>query len=343
MFDRPSLRDEQIVAALRDRYGLATTSLEFLALGHDASAWTFRAGTEGGQAVFVKIRRRVDAARLRLARWLLDHGLEAVVAPIATIDGALSVALGDLHLVAYPFVDGTIAAERGLDDGQWIEYGRTVGKLHATHLTDDLESTLPRETFVPAWTASFERVGKAADGYRGGDPARRELVAFWRSHRAVIQRLAARAQTLGGSLRNRLDAPGPAIEFVPCHADIHTHNLLVEPAGSLRVIDWDEALLAPRERDLMFVMGSPIGLAPGKRELALFESAYGQLAVDPVILAFYHADWALQDIAGYGEQVMLDSIGVESRAYALRIFLSSFGPGGQVEVAERLLRAINRG
>jgi hypothetical protein len=28
--------------------------------------------------------------------------------------------------------------------------------------------------------------------------------------------------------------------------------------------------MAPPERDLMFVLGSPIGLAPGEREAALF-------------------------------------------------------------------------
>jgi spectinomycin phosphotransferase len=119
---------------------------------------------------------------------------------------------------------------------------------------------------------------------------------------------------------------------------VHTHNVLVEPTGAIRVIDWDEALMAPRERDLMFVVGSPIGLAPGERELALFEAGYGPLGIDPERLAYYHLDWAVQDAAGYAEQTLLDDIGPESRAYALKVFLSIFDPDGEAEVAWRFDR-----
>lgn len=332
MFDRPSITDDQILDVLRDRYAIRPTGLTFLALGHDAHAWTFRASTDRGD-VFVKIRRRVDDARLRLVRFLDEDGLDAVVAPIATLDGDVSVAIEDLHLVAYPFVEGRLAAEVGLDDDQWIQYGRIVGALHATRLPPELAAPLPRETFRQAWAAQYGRVRDGVEAYRGDDPARAELVAFWRGRREEIEGLAERAQTLGRSLATRSASAMRAHGFGPCHGDIHTHNLLVEPAGSLRIIDWDEALLAPRERDLMFVMGSPIGLAPGTRELALFASGYGPLAVDVERLAYYHVDWAVQDIAGYAEQALLDEIGPESRTYALERFLSIFEPGGETEVA----------
>jgi Ser/Thr protein kinase RdoA (MazF antagonist) len=42
---------------------------------------------------------------------------------------------------------------------------------------------------------------------------------------------------------------------VLCHADLHTWNVLVDSVGDLWIADWDEAVLAPRERDLMFVVG----------------------------------------------------------------------------------------
>jgi spectinomycin phosphotransferase len=345
MFDRPPITDDQILAALRDRYDIRPTGLAFLALGHDAQAWTFRASTDGGDKRFVKIRRRVDDARLRLVRFLADDGLDAVVAPIATSDGHLSVAIGDLRLITYPFVEGRLAAEAGLDDGQWIEYGRIVGALHAARLPPELASTLPREPFRPNWTAQFERVRAGVGAYRGNDPVRRQLVEFWQARRDEIEGLAKRAFVLGRALaaghataNARAEAePGsaPPVGFVACHGDVHTHNLLVEPSGTVRVIDWDEALLAPRERDLMFVTGSPIGLAPGKRELALFEAGYGPLEVDPERLAYYHVDWAVQDIAGYGEQALLDDIGAESRRYAFERFLSIFEPAGEAEVARR--------
>jgi spectinomycin phosphotransferase len=228
-----------------------------------------------------------------------------------------------------------------MSDAQWIEYGRIVAELHGSRLSPELAEALPKEAFVPAWTEAFRQVDERIAAFVGDDPVRLDLAAFWREHHDQISRIAARAEVLGGLLRETLDRAGGAVPgFVPCHGDIHTHNLLVEPDGRLRVIDWDEALLAPRERDLMFVMGSPIGLAPGKRELALFEAGYGPLEVDPVRLAYYHLDWASQDITGYAEQAMLDDISAESRAYAFRIFRGAFDPDGEAEVAERFDRAL---
>jgi spectinomycin phosphotransferase len=126
-----------------------------------------------------------------------------------------------------------------------------------------------------------------------------------------------------------------AAAFVPCHGDVHTHNVLVDAGGSPHIVDWDELSMAPPERDLMFVLGSPIGLAPGEREAGLFLRGYGPLEIDPVHLAYYHADWAIQDLVGYAARVLVTDFGRDSRAEAMRIFTSIFDPGGEVDVALR--------
>jgi hypothetical protein len=70
MLDRPPLTDAAITAALGERYGIETSTLEFLALGHDANAWTFRGRGGPRGEVFVKIRRAIDPARLAAERFL---------------------------------------------------------------------------------------------------------------------------------------------------------------------------------------------------------------------------------------------------------------------------------
>jgi spectinomycin phosphotransferase len=91
----------------------------------------------------------------------------------------------------------------------------------------------------------------------------------------------------------------------------------------------------PSERDLMFVLGSLIGLAPGERETGFFVRGYGAIEIDPVRLAYYDADWAIQDLVGYAERVLVADFGPASRPEALRIFMSSFDPGGEVDVVLR--------
>jgi hypothetical protein len=52
-----------------------------------------------------------------------------------------------------------------------------------------------------------------------------------------------------------------------------------------------------------------------------------------VRLAYYHADWAILELVGYAERVLVTDFGPASREEALRIFTSIFDPGGEVDVA----------
>ena len=112
-------------------------------------------------------------------------------------------------------------------------------------------------------------------------------------------------------------------------------NVLVEGAGRLWIADWDEAVLAPRERDLMFVVGAGIGHGlVGPAEEASFLEGYGQVTADPALLAYYRCAWAVQDIAAYGEQALLSpTAGEATRRAAVEGFEDLFAPGNIVDLA----------
>jgi spectinomycin phosphotransferase len=76
-----------------------------------------------------------------------------------------------------------------------------------------------------------------------------------------------------------------SLDFVLCHADIHTANLLLDGQGRLFVVDWDQPILAPRERDLMFVTVG--GFVTEERAETLFFQGYGKTEVDPLTMAYY--------------------------------------------------------
>jgi hypothetical protein len=100
------------------------------------------------------------------------------------------------------------------------------------------------------------------------------------------------------------------------------------------IVDWDEAVLAPRERDLMFVVG---GIGHGlvrPHDTERFLRGYGETGIDPRLLAHYRTAWAVQDIAAYGEEVLLTpSLGQETRPAALEGFMDLFEPGNIVDLA----------
>jgi spectinomycin phosphotransferase len=124
------------------------------------------------------------------------------------------------------------------------------------------------------------------------------------------------------------------LEHVLCHADIHTGNVMVGRDGELFVVDWDGPALAPKERDLMFVIGGVVPGVVGAREEDLFFKGYGQVDVNPLALAYYRYAWAVQDVGEYAEQVFLmNDLGDKTREHAVHGFRELFQPGAIVELA----------
>jgi spectinomycin phosphotransferase len=201
-----------------------------------------------------------------------------------------------------------------------------VRQVHAVPLTPELRALVDQEPFRPTrreLLADLEaRLAAPADPVAG------ELAGFWRAHRDVIDWLIQRADASGPRL-----ARG-SFPRVMCHADLHTWNVLVDADRRLWLVDWDEAILAPRERDLMFVVG---GIArdlvrPGDTDR--FFQGYGQASVDPRLLAYYRCAWAVQDIAAYAEEVLLaPGRGEATRRAALEGFMDLFAPGNIVDLA----------
>jgi spectinomycin phosphotransferase len=92
------------------------------------------------------------------------------------------------------------------------------------------------------------------------------------------------------------------LDLVLCHADIHTANILINQEQDLFIVDWDDILFAPKERDLMFVLGEG---TVETREEHFFFTGYGNVKINPLVLAYYGYEWCVQEIADFGERVFL--------------------------------------
>jgi spectinomycin phosphotransferase len=125
--------------------------------------------------------------------------------------------------------------------------------------------------------------------------------------------------------------------FVLCHADIHAWNMLIQSDGTFYIVDWDTLILAPKERDLMFIASGLFGKArTPEQEETLFYKSYGsQQQVDPVALAYYRCDRIVRDIAEYCEEIFLTEPGGKNREQGFRQLSLQFEPGQVVELALR--------
>ena len=329
MLEPPELADHTIIDCLRSQYGLAVADLAFLPLGHDSSAWVYHVQTDAGGSYFLKVRTSVaNEPSLLVPRYLQDHGVAHAVAPLPATSRQLWAAAGDFALILYPFIDGTTGMEHGMSDAQWIDYGASLRQIHTTVIAPDLARIMRHELFVPEWAAMVKRLDAHISTRTFDDPAMGELATFWQERRDEIRALASRAEELGQRL-----AP-MALPFVICHADIHTNNVLLDTEQQAWIVDWDETILAPKERDLMFVVGGISSELVGPREEELFFQGYGSTTVDPLALAYYRHAWAVGDIGSFGEEIFFrPDLGAKTRHRAVRLFLGLFQPGEIVALA----------
>ncbi|MCZ7472777.1 MULTISPECIES: aminoglycoside phosphotransferase family protein [unclassified Micromonospora] len=318
MIDKPDIDERTLAAEVAAAWPVDVVDLVFMPVGLDGQAWAYRVETSDGGRYFLKVRRGdFTPAAVLLPGLLRAQGLRQVVAPLDRPDDGAGRGFGDYRLLLYPFHDGGSLWGRGLTDRQWIEYGEFLGRLHRVTPSAEVAAVLPAETYR---SSAAERLRTL-----GGQAATSEVLgAFWARHGAALHRLAETVDDLASRV-----APG---QHVICHADIHPGNLIADGDGPLHVVDWDAPILAPRERDLMFVYSADFGDHPiNGRRAELFREGYGPLEPDPVLLRYYRSERHLDDVAAFLGSILDPEASTESRANDLhwltRIAEAVAGPG----------------
>lgn len=327
---KPDLPEEIIKTCLQAAYGLLINTIEFLPLGYDSEAGVYRI-EDRDQACFLKVKRNDgDGPGILLPHYLKQQGIERVISPLPTVDGNLCTHVGPYTLVLYPFIEGTSGWTTGLTDDQWVELGVILKRLHSIELRDKLYNVIPEENFVPNPQVIdvINQLMAMLPSQSHQDPSARVLAAFWRENEHEIKTIVDRTMYLGTLLQDK------AVERVLCHADIHTANLLITPHNQFFIVDWDEAILAPCECDLLFVTVGEY--MTETRHEALFREGYGEVTINPLILAYYRYKRALEDLSSFAEDVFLREGDSATRQDSMEWFMRQFAPGGGVEVAHWL-------
>jgi len=323
------LDEAQLVRSVAREWDVHVDGLGFIPAGQDSYAWAYEVHGRPAR-FFLKVRLGpIDPATVLVPSYLRDRGLRSVVAPIPTASGAPWHELGDYRLLLYPFVAGATAARRGLSDAQWIAYGRFLSALHAVELPAKLADVVPAETFRTSRIAGLHAVTERVRQGHFDDAPKQAVARLWHQRAAQIATIARRTEEL---------APLAAAQEQPhvlCHADIHRANLIVDDDVDIHVVDWDQPIHAPRERDLMFVIGSSIAAAPpDDHQQALFWRGYGAIEVNWPILAYYRYDWAVQDLADFAARVFFrDDLGGRTKDVAAITLSHLFEPGDEVDMA----------
>jgi spectinomycin phosphotransferase len=324
MREAPNISLDELRACLREHYNLAAVTLEFLPRGYDYLAGVYRVVTVENVVYLLKVTMRpLYEASFVVPRYLHDRGITSVVAPLSTTGGSLWAQLAQWTLLVYPFLEGDTSLA-GMTDAQWEETGRILREIHLAPPPPSGSTSLRRESFDPS---PYLRSVRAIEAQhfpvqQGGSGSARALRDSWVAHQATIETALTSLEQLAAALQPR------TLPYVIAHGDLHAANLLRDAAGQVYLLDWDEVMLAPKERDFIFIRG------PRARA---FWKGYGEQAgaeIDWAALTYFRWERVIQDLLEEAQQVFeRDDIGEDSKEVAARRFATTFARGNNAEAA----------
>lgn len=339
MLKKPDLKDDTIIACLLDEYRLNVVQVTFLPFGADQNTAVYRVVADDETPYFLKLRRGVfDETSVALPKFLSDQGIAQIIAPLTTKTGQLRAILGALKVILYPFVEGRNGYEVKLSDRHWGNFGTALKRIHTTVVPPALIRRIRRETYSSQWREIVKTFLRRIEDDAFDDPIAIKLAVFLKAKRDEILDLVERAERRAQTLQAR------SPEFVLCHSDIHAGNILIDTDDVFYIIDWDDPILAPKERDLMFIGGAQgfVGHTAQEEE-TLFYRGYGQTEIDPIALAYYRYERIIEDIAVFCEKLFLTSEGGEDREQSFEYLMSNFLPDGTIEIAYKSDRTLSEG
>ncbi|MFC7624635.1 phosphotransferase enzyme family protein [Microlunatus sp. GCM10028923] len=250
-------------------YGLTLDALEPHAGGFASDCWV----ADGRW--FVKVWPEGEQpVGLRQLGDLRALGLP-VVEPLRARDGELYARTGTRVYAVFPYLEGRTATWE-----DWRVAARALRRVHDAPVRVDLP---PVDTTEPAIRDLAQRVDHPWIADRAAEVT------------AAIARL--------DDVRSRL--AGKPVPQVICHTDFHGLNLLVDDRGDVAaILDWDFAVIGPREFDLWVA-------ADGGDRLVDFLEAYGADDLELDHLEFALLARGLRDLSA---RVMneIDRPGVET-------------------------------
>ena len=323
-----SLSEQRIIDCLKINYGIEVATLTFLPLGADIHASVYKAQTHNKSSYFVKLKHgHHDDISAIIIELLRNAGIEQIIPIVKTIRGQTAQWIDGFILTVYPFIDGHDGFSRDLTNDQWYTLGKAMRQIHGINVPAKVQAKIRQEFYSPKWRQAVRSLYPLIESEPSGDMIAVNLLTFMKKHMAAIHRLVDRAKQLAQMAKEQ------SYQFVLCHSDLHGGNVLMDENDAIYIVDWDEPILAPKERDLMFIGAGVANVWNKPYEKESFYKGYGKAEVNMTLLSYYRYERIVEDIAVYAQQLLLTTEGGQDRMNWYKEFISQFNPQGVVEIA----------
>ncbi|KTD35707.1 spectinomycin phosphotransferase [Legionella nautarum] len=321
------IQDQHIIELLKVHYGIDIHTVKLFQGGADMNAFGYKADAES-HSYFVKLKYGdYDEINLAIIRLLHDSGIKEIIFPIPTVEEKLFQQLEQFKIIVYPFIHAANGFTQNLTEKQWKQLGSVLRKIHETSVPHSIQQQLRKETYSTQWREIVKSFFSKIELNNSDDKITTDFKTFFKQNIDSIHQLVGSSEELSKKIQPDFE------QYVLCHSDIHAGNVLLVNEESIYIIDWDEPMLAPKERDLMFIGAGVGNVWNTPHEIRLFYEGYGEVNLDKTLLSYYRYERIIEDMAIYGQDLLSRDQDDQSRLESFNYFKSMFEPNEVIEIA----------
>src|SRR6266568_7908218 len=223
-------------------------------------------------------------------------GITNVVHPVTAKSGQLRIRTGESYFALFRLIAGKTAEESRFNGSQLERLGELLAKIHQSKKVLGEYSVKENFeiSFEDKFLAVFREMGKLNDD---STEYQRKIRSFLEPHREKFMQELARLKELQREVR-KMD-----LEFVNCHGEPSPGNIVSSDNSEVYLLDWDDPIFAPKEKDLLFFKDNIEPVMRGYRRFSEDPS------VNRDVVEFYGHMWNLGEIADYGGRILFKNNG----------------------------------
>lgn len=275
----------EVTQAFQKYYSFKAISIEFIPVGEVSYAYIV--STDQGSQYFVKYTEQHDVIiNINRVNKLLTQlrQFPFVVPPVeSNYQNSFDVMNGKISV--YPYIEGEVIrmGNRKFDQDLVKELTKIMASIHVSETSVDL----PKESFENNFAQRLENLLMLATKGELEEDLRLLLL----DNEEVIRDLIIKHNVLS----NKYLQIKP--RFVLTHGDVTGLNVIRSTDG-IKLVDWDNAMFAPAERDINFLFDNQYF------SIDEYFALTHQSHFEPELKEYYGQDWSLNSIIGNFESIL---------------------------------------
>jgi len=269
----PTLENE--LREYLNQLDIEVINMHFVPLGEESFSWKVVTKNE---TLFLKYCTQEKILRnlSKINSLLFSLSNYDFVVPPILINGKTEQPFKDGYIYASKYIEGKVQAMRTLEISNRIieEINEIMAQIHKTEVTI---KGFPKEDFNYNFRKEYTEI--LNDINKGKDIPELNPKDFDKVNDMIIKF----EKMTSDILKN-------PPQMVLTHGDITGRNIIEAEDSSIKLLDWDEAKIAPKEKDINFINDHP-GF-----DMEVYKERTGSGDIDQSLIDYYGLVWSLESI-----------------------------------------------